>query len=253
MVSYLEKRKGVVFKKMYNIPGFSNIVFGPQKVSRLINSRFTNYPGFLEIRSFSSPVLKSAFKIKKESSKRKKGKKQSNNLYRSRKTLKNIILTNANLGCSMLTLTFSEDIEFSRAKKELNLFIKTLVYRLGSLKYVWVAEKTKKGRVHFHILFFGIRKHSVVSGQLFKCGYTYYTPGLEKEYYILKYLTKSNDFINDLNSRVWGSSRGIDRSKEESTTIFIDGSLFGTLESSYSTPYGSYELYRKGEKECLKF
>ena len=260
---------------MFQFPGKEK---SSLQVSRLVYSEYINYPGFLEVRSYSKPKLKSCNQFKKAMSipsfisvvrfvplntltyllcsydvlphvklysfvKQKAKKKQLSSLSNSYK------------GCSMLTVTYREDeiYTFTECKKQLNRFLDNLISKLKKIEYIWVAEKTKRGRVHFHILFFGIRKHSIVSNHPFKYGFTYYTPALENVFYCLKYLSKSNDFLDEVGNRIWAASRSINRCKKGISTNFLDGSLFGELSYEQLTSYGCYQLFEKGKKQCLEF
>lgn len=273
---------------MFQFPGKEK---SSLQVSRLLYSEYINYPGFLEVRSYSKPKLKSCNQFKKAMSipsfisvvrfvplntltyllcsydvlphvklysfvKQKAKKKQLSSLSKSRSSLKNVILSNSFKGCSMLTVTYREEeahYSFTDCKKHLNRFLDNLISKLKKIEYIWVAEKTKRGRVHFHILFFGIRKHSIVSNHPFKYGFTYYTPALENVFYCLKYLSKSNDFLDEVGNRIWAASRSINRCKKGISTNFLDGSLFGELSYEQLTSYGCYQLFEKGKKQCLEF
>lgn len=222
-------------------------------ISRLSRSSYVDYGKYIEIRSYLNPVL-SSHTVFSRGLKRRKGKKSLSSLYRSRSEVRRLILSNFSSGVSMLTITFSGDISFPDSKKAFNLFIKRLNYALGfNSKYVWVAEKTKRGRVHYHVLFFGVRFHSIVSSCPFPFGFTFYTPCLDNPFYISKYLSKSNDFVYDLNSRIWGCSRGLFRAKKIKVPFFLDGSLFGSLKNEYVTPYGCYQLFERCKNEKVTF
>lgn len=55
--------------------------------------------------------------------------------------------------CSMITLTYGKDYpEDHESKKHLNMFLKRLKRLHVNCKYVWVAEKQKRGAIHYHIL-----------------------------------------------------------------------------------------------------
>lgn len=78
-----------------------------------------------------------------------------------RHELRRLIDVNLVGDCSFVTLTFREHIEdISLANKEFEKFIKRLKYHFEKedskfeLKYLAVNERTKKNRVHYHIVFF---------------------------------------------------------------------------------------------------
>lgn len=80
---------------------------------------------------------------------------------KQRHELRRLIDINLNGDCSFVTLTFREPIEdIEYANIEFNKFIKRLKYHLDKLdsafelKYLAVNERTKKNRVHYHIVFF---------------------------------------------------------------------------------------------------
>lgn len=78
-----------------------------------------------------------------------------------RHELRRLIDVNLVGDCSFVTLTFRDHIEdISLANKEFEKFIKRLKYYFEKenpkfeLKYLAVNERTKKNRVHYHIVFF---------------------------------------------------------------------------------------------------
>lgn len=55
--------------------------------------------------------------------------------------------------CSMLTLTYGKDFPSDHdSKKHLDMFLKRLRRLHTNCKYLWVAEKQKRGAIHYHIL-----------------------------------------------------------------------------------------------------
>lgn len=55
--------------------------------------------------------------------------------------------------CSMITLTYGKDYPTDHESKlHLNHFLKRLKRLHPNCKYVWVAEKQKRGAIHYHIL-----------------------------------------------------------------------------------------------------
>ena len=53
---------------------------------------------------------------------------------------------------TFITLTYADDVDFETSKKQLNKFFRKLKNDYNNLKYLWVLELTKIGRVHYHIL-----------------------------------------------------------------------------------------------------
>lgn len=55
--------------------------------------------------------------------------------------------------CSMLTLTYGKDFPTDHdSKKHLDTFLKRLRRLHPNCKYIWVAEKQKRGAIHYHVL-----------------------------------------------------------------------------------------------------
>jgi hypothetical protein len=55
--------------------------------------------------------------------------------------------------CSMITLTYGKDFPTDHdSKKHLDTFLKRLRRLHKNCKYLWVAEKQKRGAIHYHIL-----------------------------------------------------------------------------------------------------
>lgn len=120
-------------------------------------------------------------KIEKEKPKKQKNKitkKRENKIenrltsnWRARKNMRRIINTNAGIYPKpngemfppvFLTLTFGKHItEIQRANKKFTAFIKKLNYRFKeilkrNLAYTGVIEFQKKGRIHYHIVFYNL-------------------------------------------------------------------------------------------------
>ncbi len=55
--------------------------------------------------------------------------------------------------CSLITLTYGKDFPTDHdSKKHLDIFLKRLRRLHPTCKYIWVAEKQKRGAIHYHIL-----------------------------------------------------------------------------------------------------
>ena len=53
---------------------------------------------------------------------------------------------------TFITLTYALDVDFETSKEHLRKFFRKLKNDYADLKYLWVLELTKVGRVHYHIL-----------------------------------------------------------------------------------------------------
>ena len=60
--------------------------------------------------------------------------------------------TNSNSFKSFITLTYNRDVTEEENTKYLYLFFKKLRRIESNLKYLWVIERTKKERIHIHLL-----------------------------------------------------------------------------------------------------
>ena len=161
-----------------------------------------------------------------------------NNIYRAKATVRSLIIANMHRRISMLTITFRDDIDYSLSKKRLACIIR----KLKTSSYLWVAELTKKGRIHYHVLLFD---YPLTIPCMSKFGFVSYIPVMSRPLYVIKYLCKSNDFINDLNFRIWSCGRGVLRPKVCKFQEYIKSDIFGSEVNSRLTAYGSYRLIRR--------
>lgn len=53
---------------------------------------------------------------------------------------------------TFITLTYASNVDFETSKEHLKKFFRKLKNDYADLKYLWVLELTKVGRVHYHIL-----------------------------------------------------------------------------------------------------
>jgi hypothetical protein len=77
---------------------------------------------------------------------------------RSARNVRRLVNSNIEKNSKFVTLTFEEDIrELKDANYIFKKFKQRLEYQLKiNLKYLCVPEFTKKGRVHFHVIFFNL-------------------------------------------------------------------------------------------------
>jgi hypothetical protein len=140
-------------------------------------------------------------KVNKEK-KEKKDNENLTSLFRTKRTLRRIILNQDFSKTSFLTLTFQENItDINIARYELQKFLKRLNYFLYStkkskIKYIAVPERQARGAWHFHILLFDVPfvlndKIAEIWGQGFiKINQVKFRNMLEVYNYISKYITK---------------------------------------------------------------
>lgn len=207
------------------------------KISRLYRSIANVSDSFIEVKDFIDPVLNS-YTVYSRSPKSKEGKKKMNNIYRAKATVRSLIIANMHRRISMLTITFRDDIDYSLSKKRLACIIR----KLKTSSYLWVAELTKKGRIHYHLLLFD---YSMCIPDVSMYGFVSYIPLLLKPMYVIKYLCKSNDFINDLNFRIWSCGKGVFRPNLCKFQEYLKSENFGVEILSRLTAYGSYRIIRR--------
>jgi len=163
------------------------------------------------------------------------------------------------------TITFSYDISYSQASRHIAYLFERLKKadsNCNAVSYISVSEKTKKGRIHFHLLVYNLpsylsqreRETRFIQRQ-FRRGYldvrstTYRTAGLAG--YMAKYMAKSLGDKNNENKRGFNCSRNI-----EKISSYGSNSLSGYLDdvidlksmqfnSSYDTIYLGRCDYKK--------
>lgn len=158
------------------------------------------------------------------------------NLVKAQKKVRNIIRSNWIEGVSRhTTLTYKKkDVDFAESKRQIDIFQKRLnrywVKNFGErVKLIWVAERQHETRdtVHFHIVIFNhyytseqalaLKNKTLTyndynkwfSRKFWREGYTVTTHVVRNKTYCAKYLSKSNDFNNEINKRIWSCSRGL--------------------------------------------
>lgn len=133
----------------------------------------------------------------------------------------------------MITLTFKKDVPEKEAKKMLNTWLTNMRKTYGMENYVWRAELTQKGRIHFHIitdadLTMDIT-HSTWRKILVSNGYAGYSQDNATDVrrfnnvfaYIAKYAGKKEKNKTErqqLFSRLWSSSQTLSTKKFKEAT-----------------------------------
>ena len=138
----------------------------------LISSKFKAIQSgkIIEIIEYENPIYRgyesNGGRIKGQESINKE-KNREDTLYRARKTVRRLINSNVNaygVECKpkFVTLTFKDHIiDFDVANYEYTKFIQRLNYNIfgqkkSILKYTVVPEFTKRGRIHFHVVFYNL-------------------------------------------------------------------------------------------------
>lgn len=194
-------------------------------------------------------------------------KKTKQNLIRARKRCRNLVLTNYTPNAEMWTLTYKDNEKsLKKAKKDLNLFFKHVNYRrkkknLENLQYLWVAERQKRGAIHFHIMVFNPeledtshltkfeeeRRGSENLSRWWKYGFAFQTKHIENKLYITKYITKSDDFLEDVNERIFSASLGLSSTRPCIFSGFVFNSKDEVLYSKENF-YNSYTMFLQRRK-----
>lgn len=137
---------------------------------------------------------------------------------RSKRMVRRLVNANIELSSKFVTLTFAEDIkDLKQANYIFKKFKQRLEYQLQvDLKYLCVPEFTKKGRVHYHIIFFNLPfiKNSTLEkiwGQGFiKINKVDNCDNVGA--YVSKYMTKDNEQL--VEEKSYFSSRNLNKPKE---------------------------------------
>lgn len=123
----------------------------------------------VEVSKYANPVLEGYKEHKRDKTKVKGGEQNENNKKANRdrsakRALKNLSQTidsNYIKGQSkFLTLTFEENIDdHEKANREFRNFVKRFNgYLQYSLKYTTVIEYQERGAIHFHVIFYNLKK-----------------------------------------------------------------------------------------------
>jgi len=104
-----------------------------------------------------------------------------------------------------ITLTFAEDVSDSEASTQLKNYFQWLRDHGYDFKYFWVKQRTKSGRIHYHVILFSdtyIPKRDVSRWKGGMSNVQLVRKGVYA--YMSKYLSKSS-----IPGRMYGYSRGI--------------------------------------------
>jgi len=151
-----------------------------------------------------------------------------------------------------LTLTFVEDVEAGEASRRLHSLSRRVLRRIGD-EWVWVRERTKAGRLHYHLV---IRTHWDIRtgfdfGQVKRGVYVSACPELRRVWaflrrvlprygfgrhelvpirdrsaigaYVAKYVTKSERVDRDKGQRLCGMTRGISQAAPSVRIAWVRG------------------------------
>lgn len=144
-----------------------------------------------------------------------------------------------------VTLTFRDHIEdVAEANNLFNKFIKRLKYKLGkSIKYIAVWERTKKNRIHYHLIIFNLKYMKWEELEcVWKHGYIKINDVSHVERknvgrYISKYFSKELD-VKDMHKKAFFTSRNLKKPKK--ITLQSQEELKNLVDisnKSYSTKY----------------
>jgi len=175
-----------------------------------------------------------------------------------------------------LTLTFGEDVEPAEASRRLNNLSRRVLRRIGD-EWVWVRERTKSGRLHYHLL---VRTHWDIRtgfdfGQVKRGLYVSACPELRRLWaflrrvlprygfgrhelvpvrdrsaigrYVAKYVTKSERVECDKGQRLCGMTRGVSQAAPSVRISWVRGRswvfrrVVGFLECCLRRRYGVFE------------
>jgi len=134
--------------------------------------------------------------------------------------------------CSMITLTYGKDFPTDHeSKKHLDTFLKRLRRLHKDCKYLWVAEKQKRGAIHYHILtpyytkkeWLNSAWDEIVQNWQSEKGYTHQQvrPNVIKVFQAGSYLAK---YLQKEGQNIGGNGYGIDQKtrnlmKDQSVTM----------------------------------
>ena len=168
-------------------------------------------------------------------------KKHCRNYYLStvRNTIIRLAECNSDIFKSFITLTYKEDVSEDDNARYLNLLFTKLRKVYPNLSYIWVLERTKKGRIHVHLLTSISFKSCISSSKkrktdahksvevAFETTYWTYkgavlgwvdirsinTDITKYSLYIAKYLTKDNNVVAK-DKHIYGYSRNLKRPRK---------------------------------------
>ena len=207
------------------------------------NLKIIRSGSMMEIYYYNNYVVKSA-KVKSNNSVNcsKDNKEHCRKYYLStiRSNIIRIVNCNANAFKSFITLTYSFNVSEEENTKYLNLFFTKLRRKYRNLSYIWCLERTKKGRIHIHMLTniefkycntsSDRRKSNAHKSEENEFENTYWTydgkvlgfldirsieDSVKYAKYIVKYMTKDNNDIVSTNKHIWGCSKNLSKPYKE--------------------------------------
>lgn len=142
-----------------------------------------------------------------------------------------------------LTLTFLHDVSKKQSFTALTEFAKRLRQQSPPFSYVAVPEKTKKGRIHFHVLLFNFETKEADNERVSRNIQRQWTQGfcdIRSTYgtprsitsYLVKYISKS---LDDENGRAYATSKNLLRPVSGAIEDFETVGLENVI--NYDTPY----------------
>lgn len=261
-----------VFFKGYRYTEFSTEI---TKKTDLVRTSVLFYPWqdgerIIEHTIYKTPRLRNPETFKR--AERKPVKKTIQNLTRAKKRCRNLVLSNYTKNTEMWTLTYKENkLSLKEAKKDLNLFIKHCNYRrkkkgLENLQYIWVAERQQRGAIHFHIMVFNPeientshltkweeeRRGSEMLSHWWKKGWSYQTKHIKNKLYICKYITKSSDFLEDVNERIFSASLNLSHTKPCIMPGIFQINWAGKAIYTKENYFNTYAMYLEKKKKVMK-
>lgn len=144
-----------------------------------------------------------------------------------------------------VTLTFRDEMEdVADANYLFNKFIKRLKYKLGKdVKYIAVWERTKKNRIHYHLIVFDLKfmkwkdLESVWKHGFVKINDVSHVERCNVGRYISKYFSKELD-VKDMHKKAFFTSRNLKKPKKITLQSPEElNNLIDTSNTSYSTKY----------------
>lgn len=204
-----------------------------------------------------------------EANEENKTRHRKNTLERARRTVRRLINANVYAWGEMpkfLTLTFAENVQdIKQANYEFKKFRQRLEYELDlKLKYVAVVEFQKRGRIHYHVVFFNlpyIQSNDLASiwgNGFIKINAISHVDNIGA--YVTKYMTKDNDDERLKGKKSYFTSRGLKKPVEkylnEKEIAKVKEKLShkkiyeNTFENEYTGNilYTQYNLFRKSNK-----
>lgn len=183
------------------------------------NYKFVYSNNVVEIYHYSRPIILGKVTNSEGKNNGGTGDKEnikSTSIHRTRTKLARII--NSNDWNYFLTLTYATD---NIDPKDIQLFFRKMKRMYGQLKYVYVKELTKRGRLHYHILLNidlghieDFREFERWFGEnVWKHGFVKLKP-IDQNKSIAGYLTKYLTKDLNIEGRVYNCSRGLNKPVE---------------------------------------